>query len=316
MSIYKVIAVEPRMIYCSYFHQVKLVDGKEDYNKAFKSLHQYLQKETDKIEKGLKKFQNKVLIKNTEMLMSVLSEYLQTPLQNDLDSIRKIVVDTLGKNCNQVGLNIRYGVDMSYTGEVVFLDTQYALLKRLEKSGSDYLKNLGLEVTSTDYKVFESLFIIESSLNLDIIEHFINKKNENVIRLFSNNKSEGSLSSCTLYNLIYSDGAAVQKLFDKEVVEIVIFFSKPTDIDYDTFNNSLIEALEKLWVTLQIPYITLMQKKLGLGRGSDSVLRLYLDIAQENVTETLRWLSMYKEVGFVRQTLMDEGKLIIKHLLK
>lgn len=316
MSIYKVIADEPRMIYCSYLHQVKIVDGKEDYNKAFKSLHQHLQKETDKIEKRLKKFQNKILVKNTQMLMSVLSEYLQTPLQNDPDLIRKIIVDTLEKICSQVELNIRYGVDMSYTGEVVFLDTQYALLKRLEKSGSDYLKNLGLEITSTDCKVYESLFIIESSLNLDIIEHLINKKNENGIRLFGNYSSEDLLSSCNLYNLIYSGGAAVHKLYNKEAVEIVIFFSKPTDIAYDIFNNSLIEALEKLWVTLRIPYITLMQKKLGLGRGSNSVLRLYLDIDQENITETLRWLSMYKEVGFIRQTLMDEGKLIIKHLLK
>ncbi len=316
MSIYKVIVDEPRMIYCSYFHQVKSIGGKEDHSKAFKNLHLYLQKETDKIEKNQKKFRNKILINNTQMLMTVLAEYLQTPLQNDPNSIRKIITDILEKICSQVELNIRYGIEMSYTGEVVFQDTQYALLKRLEKSGSDYLKNYGLEVTNTDYKIYESLFVVESSLNLDIVENLINKKNENVIKLFGSNSSDDLSLSCNLYNLIFSGGAAVNKLFDKEVVEIVIFFSKPADIDYDIFNNSLIEALEKLWVTLRIPYLTLMQKKLGLGKGPSSVLRIFLDIEQENITETLRWLSMYNEVGYIRQTLMDEGKLIIKQLLK
>jgi hypothetical protein len=105
-------------------------------------------------------------------------------------------------------------------------------------------------------------------------------------------------------------------MLNKQVIEAALFFSKPKDIEYDVFLNAMVEAMEKMWITLKIPFITLMQQKLGLGRGTEYVLRLYLDEERDNLTEAVRWLTMYKEVGFVRQVLIDEGKLLIKKIIK
>ncbi len=309
MSIYKALSHEPRMICCSSLYQLKEGEIKETYLKSFKSMQQHLEKETEKIEKTLTKYSEKILDKNTEMLTTILGEYLQTPLQQDNEEIRKTLRDSLEKLSTQFSLNIKYGLELAYISEVVVLPTQYALLKRLEKAGSDYLKTIGFEAGKEHRKIYETLLIFESSVNLDLIEQMLLKKNyEDQLHIDNSQNS--------LYNLIYSSGAAANKLLEKEVFEVAFFFAQPQDVPDETFQPSMNEMLDKLWVSLKIPYITLMRRKLGFGKGSEFVLRLYLPEAHEHLTETLRWLSMYKEVGFVRHALIDEGKLVTKKLIK
>lgn len=309
MSIYKALSYEPRMICCSSLYQLKEGEIKEAYLKSFKSMQQHLEKETEKIEKTFNKYSEKILEKNTEMLATILGEYLQTPLQQDNDEIRKTLRETLDKITSEFSLNIKYGLEMAYISEVVVLPTQYALLKRLEKAGSDYLKTIGFEAGKEHRKIYETLLIFESSMNLDLIEQMLLKKNyEDQLHIDNSQNS--------MYNLIYSSGAAANKLLEKEVFEAAFFFAQPQDVPDETFQPSMIEMLDKLWVSLKIPYITFMRRKLGFGKGSEFVLRLYLPEDHEHLTETLRWLSMYKEVGFVRHALIEEGKLVTKKLIK
>lgn len=309
MSIYEALAHEPRMICYSSLYQLKEGEIKEAYLKSFKSMQQHLEKETEKIEKTLTKYSEKLLDKNIEMLITILGEYLQTPLQQDNEEIRKTMKDSLEKLTAQFSLNIKYGLELAYISEVVVLPTQYALLKRLEKAGSDYLKTIGFETGKEHRKIYETLLIFESSFNIDLIEQMLLKKNyEDQLHI--------DVSQNSLYNLIYSSGAAANRLLEKEVFEVAFFFAQPYDIPNDVFQTSMTEMLDKLWVSLKIPYITLMKRKLGFGKGFEFVLRLYLPEAHEHLTETLRWLSMYKEVGFVRQALIDEGKLVTKKLIK
>jgi hypothetical protein len=316
MSIYKIISTGPQLICCSCIHQVHEGLFGNQFIKDLKNIHSHFNKESEKFVKMIERNQGKVLDKHTEMLITILSEYLQTPLLHDQEDIRKIVKDALQKYITQLGLDLKYGVEMSYSGIVTYTETAYALLKRLEKSGSEYLKGLGYDVGNQERSIFETLFIFESSLNVDVLEYFLKDKIDSSIPIMGKFRDDGNNPTNTLYNITYSAGAAVSKLFDKDVVEAAIFFSKPQDIDEKVFHDSIVEAMEKMWVTLKIPYITLMEKKLGLGRGTDYVLRLYLEKERDNLTEAVRWLSMYKEVGYIRQVLIDDGKLLTKEIIK
>ncbi|RCK75173.1 MAG: hypothetical protein IGBAC_1309 [Ignavibacteriae bacterium] len=317
MNIYKAISLEPKMLCCSCFYQVGELESNEGYIKALNSLLQYFDKETDKLEKNFQKFNDKFLNKNTEMLVTILGEYLQTPLRKDEEEIRKVLRENLEKIVQEFSLNIRYGIEMSYISEIVFVPTQYALLKRLEKAGMDYLKFLGFEAGKENQKIIESVFIFEGSVNLDLIEFILGKKKFNsqlhILGLANSNEDKAFNG---LYNIVYSSGASVMKLFEKEVFETTLLFSRPSDIEEDQFLGAVTEALDKLWVSFRIPYITLMKKKLGLSRGDNMMVRIFFPEEQEQLTETLRWLSMYKEVGFVRQALIDDGKLINKKIIK
>ncbi len=317
MNIYKAISLEPKMLCCSSIYQVGELESNEGYIKALNSLLQYFEKETQKLEKNIQKFNEKFLNKNTEMLVTILGEYLQTPLRKDEEEIRKVLRENLEKFIQEFSLNIRYGIEMSYISEVVFVPTQYALLKRLEKAGMDYLKFLGFEAGKENQKILESVLIFESSVNLDLIEYILGKKKfDSQLHILGLANSSEDKAFNGLYNILYSSGAAVMKLFEKEVFETILLFSKPADIEEGHFIEAVTEALDKLWVSFKIPYITLMKKKLGLSRGNDMMVRIYFSEEQEQLTETLRWLSMYKEVGFVRQALIDDGKLINKKVIK
>lgn len=317
MNIYKAISLEPKMLCCSSIYQVGELESNEGYIKALNSLLQYFEKETEKLEKNIQKFNEKFLNKNTEMLVTILGEYLQTPLRKDEEEIRKVLRENLEKFIQEFSLNIRYGIEMSYISEVVFVPTQYALLKRLEKAGMDYLKFLGFEAGKENQKILESVLIFESSVNLDLIEYILGKKKfDSQFHILGLANSSEDKAFNGLYNILYSSGAAVMKLFEKEVFETILLFSKPADIEEGHFIEAVTEALDKLWVSFKIPYITLMKKKLGLSRGNDMMVRIYFSEEQEQLTETLRWLSMYKEVGFVRQALIDDGKLISKKVIK
>lgn len=317
MSIYKALSLEPKMLCCSCFYQVGEFESNEGYIKTLKTLLQHLDKETEKLEKNISRFNDKFLNKNTEMLMTILGEYLQTPLRKDEEEIRKTLKENLEKLIDEFSLNVRLGIEMSYISEVIIVPTQYALLKRLEKAGIDYLKYLGFEVGKENQKILEFVIFFESSLNLDILEYLLSRKKfESQLHIlgFTDKPSDKSFNG--LYNILYSSGAAAMKLLSKEVFETQFVFSKTPDIEENEFINGLIEALDKLWVTFRIPYITLMKRKLGLNKGENFVARIFLPEDMEQLTETVRWLSMYKEVGFVRQTLIDEGKLITKKTIK
>lgn len=317
MSIYKALSLKPKMLCCSCFYQVGENESNEGYIKVLKSLIQYFDKEGEKLEKNLQKFHEKFLNKNTEMLITILGEYLQTPLRKDQEEIRKVLRENLDKLVQEFSLNLRYGVEMSYISEIVFVPTQYALLKRLEKAGMDYLKFLGFEAGKENQKILETVFIFEGSINLDLIEYFLDKKKfESQLHILGLNNSLEDKAFNGLYNVIYSSGAAVTKLFEKEVFETIILFSRPNEIEEEHFVGAISEALDKMWVSFRIPYITMMKKKLGLSRGDNLMLRIYFSEAHEQLTETVRWLSMYKEVGFVRQALIDEGKLVSKKIIK
>jgi hypothetical protein len=316
MSIYKIIPTGPHLICCSCLHQVREGIPGNQFVKDLKSIHNQLDKETEKFIKTLERNQQKVLDKNTETLMTTLSEFLQTPLPRDQEDIRKIVRDALQKNISQLGLDLKYGIEMSYSSVVTYSDTANALLKRLEKTGTDYLKCLGYDVSKEERGIYESLFIFESGLNIDVVEYFLKNKIESSVPILGKFPGDSNHSMNSLYNITYSAGASVNKFFDKEVIEIALFFSKPREVEADVFHNEFIEAMDKMWVTLKIPYITLMQRKLGLGRGTEFVLRLYLDEERDHITEAIRWLTMYNEVGYIRQVLIDDGRLITKKILK
>jgi hypothetical protein len=316
MSIYKIITTGPQLICCSCLHQVKEGVPSSQFVKDLKSIHNQLDKETEKFIKTLERNQQKVLDKNTETLMTILSEFLQTPLPRDQEDIRKIVRDALQKNISQLGLDLKYGIEMSYSSVVTYSDTANALLKRLEKTGSDYLKCLGYDISKEERGIYESLFIFESSLNIDVVEYILKNKIDSPLPILGKLPGDSNHSMHSLYNIIYSAGAAVNKFFDKEVMEVDIYFSKPREVEASIFQNEFVEAMDKMWVTLKIPYITLMQRKLGLGKGTDFVLRLYLEEERDHITEAIRWLTMYNEVGYIRQVLIDDGRLIIKKIIK
>ncbi len=303
-------------------HQVREGITRDQYVETMKAFHQTMEEESAKLQREWETNEYEILSRSTESLNGMLQQYLQTPLQPDKQEIRKIIHEALAKCRDQVSLPIQYGLSASWEGEVVFLATQNALLKRMMKSGREYLVEQGFEAAKGERSIFESLFVVQSGINLDILEHLVRDRIGVYSPVHGKHIREFDAITFSSYNLVFSYGTEAMKLLDKEVTEAAVFFSKP-HMQYGPFIEGITEALEKMISVLKTSYITLWQRKLGLGRGREYVLRIYLrgrdaQLEESNrlLSEAIRWLSSYKEVGFVRETLVEGGSLLIKQMVK
>lgn len=322
MSIYSALSGSPPTIaYCA-FHQLKSAGDRDAYVQNVRDLHEAIIGETAEISAALRTHNAEILDRGTEMLMGMLRQFLQTPLQSDDQEVRTIIRESLTKICEQCDLPTTYGVLTSWEGEIVSPSTENALLKRMMKAGKDYLSDCGFALIRSDHPIFETLFVLEGGVNLDVLEHIIRHRVSTRPSAVENPLDDLGSRAFGVYNMLFSYGAEALKLLEKEVTEAAIFFSKPS-MKQGNFQGAVIEALEKMIPELQVSFITLWQRKLGLGQGREFVLRLHLSGAEAAVEEStrrlveaLRWLSTYKEVGFVREALIDQGSLLVKQMVK
>jgi hypothetical protein len=308
--------------YCV-LHQPKESVDREKYLGGMKNFHRSLDAESAAIQKLWEGYDRELIGRSTETLNGMLQAFLQTPLKSDEQDIRKTIREVLEKTRDQLVPQVRYGLSTSWEGEVATLVTQNALLKRMMKVGKEYLGELGFDVRKSDAPIFESMFIVQGGLNLDILEHIVRDRLGIYNGDHGRHANEFGCLGISTYNHIYSYGKEAMRLLDKDVTEAAIFFAKPHALKYEEFHEGLVEALEKMIVLLKTSYITLWQRKLGLGKGREYVLRLYLhgrdaQLEETNrlLSEAVRWLSTYKVETFVRESIADGGAMLIKQMIR
>lgn len=322
MSIYRAISLTEPMISYGAFHQVNEGSSRNDHLKSIREMHRAIEEESAKIQEAWEKHEAETLAHGTETLFALLRQFLQTPLQRDESEIRTLIREALTKHFRLVGLNVSYGLSASWEGEVVSFQTQNALVKRMMKAGTDYLRSLGFDTTTGTKAIFESLFVVHSGINLDILEHVIRERlaggTPERLKHAEGFEEHGYIT----YNLVYLYGTQAMKLLEKDVTEAAIFFAMPK-MQYTIFREGITDALDSMNVLLKPSYITLWQQKLGLGSGREFVLRLYLRGKDEQLDETnkllseaIRFLSTFREAAFIRECLVENGSLIVKQMVK
>jgi hypothetical protein len=313
MSIYSLIDTPvPTIAYCA-LHQARPEIPREEYIKTMNELHQSIVQESRDINAAYAKHLSDTLARESQSLQNTLSHFLQTPISSDNDDVQRILVESFERFKNQILDGSSVGLLGSLESKVFFASSKKSLEKKLLKNGKTYLDGLGFTTSKGCPDIFESTFIVHGGMNLDILEHIVRDRLGIYATIHGKHIKEFSGYSYALYNLAFAKGEMPASDGIQKYNELTFHFSKP-DVEYAPFRSGLTEVLEKLNEALDLKHVSLWQRKLGLGVGREFVLRVISE-KSEVAGDTIEWLNGYEEKGFVKESIIGSGQLLVKELL-
>lgn len=313
MSLYSLLDTPiPTIAYCA-LHQMRPGVARDEYLKTMKELHERIAQESREINAAYAKHLADTLSRESQSLQNALSHFLHTPISSDNEEVQRMLVESFERFKTQIHSHVPVGLERSVESRVYLVSSKKPLEKKLLKNGRTYLDGLGFTTTKGHEDIFESTFIVRGGMNLDVLEYIVRDR----LGIYSSThgKHVGELEgySYAAYNLVFAQGEIPSGDAVGKHTELTFYFSKP-DVKYAPFREGLSEALEKLTAGLGLKYVSLWQRKLGLGGGKEFVLRIISDNS-DAAGEVIEWLSGYEENKVLSESVIDGGNLLIKELL-
>jgi hypothetical protein len=311
MSLYSLLGTAPPVLSYCIMHQPASAKGVDEYVATIREMDEAVRQESAALTALFEKGRKEAIARESQVLRGSLTEFLSTPMRSDNASILRIFTDAFERFDNVVAGLTPIGVTGTSEGRIIAPKMQKPLEKRLRSSGKSYLRELGFDAGPAKVDIFESVFLISGGHNLDILEHIIRDRLGIYSGAHGRHLIGAGAYTFAAYNRAGNWGAATEAAASS--VEAVLFFSKPV-MEYAQFREAIVAAMEEMTREMKLPGVTLWQRKLGLGRGKEFILR-FACASTEQVPGIVRWLEQRKEPAFFRAALVEGGSLVVKEFL-
>ena len=270
MSIYEVLSMDIPILAYSVFHQPRKTVTAKEYAKSLAKFRTELKEESEKIQTTWQNYLSDLTAKTVQTTRGNLSQFLSTPIQSDTSDIQHIISDQISQTAEQLLLKIQYGLMDGYDGRFLIEAPQVEIPKVRALGARSFFQNMGFKIGRNNSAVFESLYFIQGSANLDILDHLV----RNRIGIYNSSHGtkvdQSTVNSCSLYNLLFLDGNFEHNL---DRFELQVRFAKGKEL-YELFHIELTEAMKIFRLEIHDLNVSVWQKKLGLGIGEEYILRV------------------------------------------
>jgi hypothetical protein len=309
MSIYALLGIPvPRIAYVL-LHQPAAGTPRAGYEAVMREMHFRLAEESTALIARRGKLLRDVSARESQMLRGTLSSFIQTPIRSDDEDVRKIFVEYFDKIIDQVAERGAEGVTASSEGIIVQAPPLPGL-RSAEAAGRRHLKDLCFASGKTAPRVYESIFEVEGSRNLDVLEHLVRDRMGIHTSTHGRHVEGNAVFVATTYNLILQEPCASPS---PAWGEAVLFFGKPA-MTYDDFRTSLAVVLRAVSGVRGVVSGAVWQRKLGLGRGQEFVLRAALRTMQgaASIVDAVRTCDV---PGSVIESIVGHGQFFLREYL-
>ena len=270
MSIYNVLSFEIPIIAFSVLHQHKKTVTAKEYAKSLHGLRSELNKETEQIKSAWENHISDMTAKTVQATRGNLSQFLSTPIQSDTGEIQKIMKDQIIQTSEQLLPNIHYGLSGGYDARYLIEAKQSEIPKSRIAEGRSFMQKTGFKVGKSNASIFESLYIVQGGSNLDILENMVKNSIGIYNSSYEKKANEFETMACSVYNLLFSDGASYSNL---DRFELQVNFVKGKE-SYNIFHKELSESIKYFRTEIHHLIVSVWQRKLALGRGDEYMLRI------------------------------------------
>ncbi len=299
----------PIISYCV-LHQARKDVKREEYDQTMRHLHERIREQSEKLAWKVQTAHDETIAKTVELVSSRLRPYLQTPIKTDEEEIRRVIGEGLGQLS---GSGLHIGSKWSAEGMFISPSSDHATIKRMAKDGREYFASLGFQTDKTAGRMYESMFLVEGGLNLDVLEHFVRDR----LGIYSTTHGQHLLEfehvTFSSFNLVFLRGNLTALPVGD--VEMVLYFSKPHDVRYEPFRSALSAFVEKLHDEFAASHSSVWQRKLGLGVGKEYIARLRISDVVKQLSAIGKWLSSVAAEDFIRKSVVEGGELALKEFL-
>ncbi|MEX2117606.1 MAG: hypothetical protein WEB37_12040 [Bacteroidota bacterium] len=268
MSVYTALKFEMPVVAYSALHQVRKGITPEVYIQTMKDFHRLLREEMANVNTAWHGFRNDAIARTLQSVRGLLLEYLNTPLKSDSEAIQKILRERIEEYSRNVFPDKPLGMILTTEGRVIYLPQGTS--RTLALSGKKYLSELGFGIGRPHREIFESVFLVEGGMNLDIIEHIVRDRIGIYTPVHGKYIGEFDSYAYSAHNLVALEGELGPANTEHEMA---VFFSKG-GVTYDVFRSALKSKLGAVVDRHKLRHSSLWQRKLGLGSGREFVLRL------------------------------------------
>ncbi|MEX0602173.1 MAG: hypothetical protein WD295_02450, partial [Bacteroidota bacterium] len=285
MSIYDSLKTERPKILYSAIHQVKKGTRPEEYRKTMQDLHALIREQSHAVSEEWRTTLRDLLQRESQVLRGNLTQFLTTPLKSDFDEIEKTLREHVSGLLSEVVPFETLGVLTTVEGRMIPFEGSGSAGKKLVTAGKSLLLELGFQSGKAKGEIYESQFVVDGGLNLDIIEHLVRDRIGIYTPVHGKHIQVFDSYSYAAHNLVYLSG----DLGGRAAYEASIHFSKG-ETRYAPFRNGAGELLDEIREAHPMNHMSLWQRKLGLGTGREFVLRLRTDnpALVVDVFETIR----------------------------
>ena len=283
----------------------------ERYEETLLEMHRRVEEESARFTAEQEKSVGAVSARQAQILRGALSQFLETPIRSDDAEVQKIFLEVFNGLLAQSGEGGPFGAVASWAGKATSDAQSQGLLKKLESNGRRYVRALGLESGKGGTETYESLYLVRGGTNLDVLEHIVRDRIGIYESPHGQHVSDTSPFSIAAHNLVHTSGSEYARSLPAAWGEAAIFFDKPA-VAYAEFRGALSSFVDAALPESGCPAATLWQRKLGLGRGAEFVLRFILP-AREHAAALVERLKDFPPLG--KEAFARDASLLVKQLL-
>jgi hypothetical protein len=270
MSMYEVLSMDIPILSYSILHQPRKTVTAKEYAKSLMEFRNELKEESDKIKIQWQNYLSEMTAKNVQTTRGNLSQFLSTPIQSDTGDIQHILGDQILQTIEQLLPKIPYGLMEGVDGKFLIEAPQVEIPKGRALGGRSFFQTKGFKIGRNNSSVYESQFLIQGGMNLDILEHLVRTR----IGIYNSSHGvkidQSTAADCSLFNLLFLDGS-LERGIDR--FELQVRFAKGKE-SYELFTKELIESMKIFRLEVHDLNVSVWQKKLGLGVGEEYILRV------------------------------------------
>jgi hypothetical protein len=304
---------EPTVAYSILHQRAEAVDAAA-YEQTMREMHARVLAESRAIEGAFRKQMREGAARQGQILRGALAQFLATPIRTDVAEVQRIIGESFEKFAALGEEKGAYGAVDSLEGRITLATSRKSMEKKLLRAGRAVLEGLGFNQPGAERRIYESVFLVRGGIGLDILEHIVRDRVGIASAPHGTHVAQAAGFVFEAYNVIATRGALpLPGNHRAGMLEGMLMFSKP-DISYDQFRSDLAGMIEGLCVGVGLPQCSLWQRKLGLGRRPEFILRWY-GHEQTLVEQVIEWLHARKEPAGIVQALLRDGSLLVKEIV-
>ena len=260
-------------------------------------------------------FQSSLLearIKSAQVAQGALNQYLSTPIKSDNEDVQRIIKEALEKNSSHILPTSKIGIEAAWNSNVVddakIVGSQSklsVLVRKMLSSGRRKLTHMGFMRGRTPSTIFETVYLVETGINLDVLESILRKRRSaGDIRQNVDNTWSG------MYNVLATVGAGEQTASVWEAS----LYPRAAGIKNAEFIVEAEKIFERLSKEFNLHQLSLWQNKFSFCEEDNFTIRVRMIPDQKLLFEIVKWLTSL-ENEHLKKALTGDAALIVKEII-
>ncbi len=312
MNVFEELGIPPRLAAYSVVQQVSSPGDLKDFPKLLADALNAAQTEAAAIADAFSALLIESRLKTAQVARGSLNAYLSTPIKSDNEDVQRIIREALEKYSDQFLPALKLGIHSAWSSRVVADSSIVTSRTNLSVSVRTMLSGGRHLLTSSGFNkgkglpnIFETDFLMEGGINLDVLEASIRKN--------MSGPSPLSIAGPQV-NELYSVPSILEMSKQTTSLWESVFYPQGLELNDAELTREMDVLFNQLSKEFNLHQLSLWRTKFPSARSHTHAVRIRMIPDQKLLMDIVKWFSS-QGGGAISGSLVDGGALIVKEIL-